>query len=213
PLQAAHAPLAPEVVVSATRFELPVERLAINASVITADEIARSAARTLPDLLAGRAGLTGRDLFGNGALAALDLRGFGATAAQNTLVLVDGRRLNDIDQSGIQWSSIPLEAIERIEILRGSGAVQYGDGATAGVVNIVTRHPARAGNAARVEARYGSWDTRTLAGSLNAFGDSAGLHAFARNFESDGYRDNSRNRETNLALRATWSGPAADATL
>ena len=108
PAGAAQPPQAPEVVVSATRFELPVERLAVNASVITANDIARSAARTLPDLLAARAGLAARDLFGNGALAALDMRGFGATAAQNTLVLLDGRRLNDIDQSGVPWSSIPL---------------------------------------------------------------------------------------------------------
>jgi iron complex outermembrane receptor protein len=211
---AAQTPRAPEVIVSATRFEQSVERLAVNASVITAEDIARSAAQTLPDLLGTRAGLVSRDLFGNnGALAALDMRGFGATAAQNTLILVDGRRLNDIDQSGVQWSSIPLEAIERIEILRGSGAVQYGDGASAGVINIITRHPARTGNRASASARYGSWDTRELAGSLNLFGESAGLHAFARNFESGGYRDNNHNRETNLALRATWSGDSADATL
>ncbi len=211
---AAQTPLAPEVIVSATRFEQSVERLAVNASVISADDIARSAAQTLPDLLGTRAGLVSRDLFGNnGALAALDMRGFGATAAQNTLILVDGRRLNDIDQSGVQWSSIPLEAIERIEILRGSGAVQYGDGASAGVINIITRHPARTGNRASASARYGSWDTRELAGSLNLFGESAGLYAFARNFESGGYRDNNHNRETNLALRATWSGESADATL
>ena len=98
---AAQTPRAPEVIVSATRFEQSVERLAVNASVITAEDIARSAAQTLPDLLGTRAGLVSRDLFGNnGALAALDMRGFGATAAQNTLILVDGRRLNDIDQSG-----------------------------------------------------------------------------------------------------------------
>jgi iron complex outermembrane receptor protein len=213
PARTAQPARAPEVVVTATRFEQPVERLAVNASVITAEDIARSAARTLPDLLASRAGIAVRDLFGNGALAVVDLRGFGATAAQNTLVLVDGRRLNDIDQSGVQWSSIPLEAIERIEILRGSGAVQYGDGASAGVVNIITRHPARAGNRATAEVRYGSWDTRSLSGSINTFGESAGLHLFARNYDSDGYRDNSRNRESNFALRTTWSGTAAEATL
>ncbi|MGH8666867.1 MAG: TonB-dependent receptor [Burkholderiales bacterium] len=211
---AAQTQRAPEVIVSATRFEQSVEQLAVNASVITAEDIARSAARTLPELLGTRAGLVSRDLFGNNAaLAAVDMRGFGATAAQNTLILVDGRRLNDIDQSGVQWSSIPLDAIERIEVLRGSGAVQYGDGASAGVINIITRHPARSGNRAGATARYGSWDTRELSGSLNAFGESAGLHAFARNFESGGYRDNNHNRETNLALRATWIGDRADATL
>src|SRR5690606_12394155 len=114
-------------------------------------DIARSAARTLPELLGTRAGIVSRDLYGNtAALATVDMRGFGATAAQNTLILVDGRRLNDIDQSGVQWASIPLDAIERIEIVRGSGAVQYGDGASAGAINIITRHPARAGNRGRL---------------------------------------------------------------
>ena len=197
---------APEVIVSATRFAESVERLAVNASVITQEDIARSAARTLPELLGARAGLVARDLFGNNAaLAAVDMRGFGATAAQNTLILVDGRRLNDIDQSGVQWSAIPLEAIERIEILRGSGAVQYGDGASAGVINIITRHPARIGNRVNASARYGSWDTREISGSVNAFGEAAGLHAFARNFESGGYRDNNQARASIFALRGTWS--------
>ena len=206
-LSHAQVPRAPEVIVSAMRFEQPVERLAVNASVITAEDIANSAARTLPDLLGGRAGLVTRDLFGNnGALATLDMRGFGATAAQNTLILVDGRRLNDIDQSGVQWSSIPLDAIERIEILRGSGAVQYGDGASAGVVNIITRHPARVGNRVSGAVRYGSWDTGEISGSFNVFGESAGLHGFARNFQSGGYRDNNQSRESDFALRGTWSG-------
>ncbi|MCC6531941.1 MAG: TonB-dependent receptor [Burkholderiales bacterium] len=205
---------APEVIVSATRFADTIDRIAVNASVITAEEIARSAARTLPELIGSRAGIFARDLYGNNAaLAQLDMRGFGATAAQNTLILVDGRRLNDVDQSGVQWSSIPLDAIERIEILRGSGAVQYGDGASAGVINIVTRHPARAGKRASGALRYGSWDTRELSASLNAFGEQAGAHAFVRNYDSGGYRDNNRQRQSNLALNGTWSGSAADATL
>ncbi|RPI45970.1 MAG: TonB-dependent receptor, partial [Betaproteobacteria bacterium] len=107
----AQTPQAPEVVVSATRFTDAIDRVAVNATVITAQELARSAARTLPEVIGARAGLIARDLFGNdAALATVDMRGFGATAAQNTLVLVDGRRLNDIDQSGVQWSSIPLES-------------------------------------------------------------------------------------------------------
>ena len=66
-------------------------------------------------------------------------------ATQNTLILIDGRRQNDFDLSGVQWASIPLPMIERIEILRGTGAVLYGDNASAGVVNIVTRSPLKQG--------------------------------------------------------------------
>src|SRR5437016_9460656 len=95
-----------------------------------------------------------KDLFGNNASnTSIDLRGFGATGPQNTLILLDGRRLNDIDLSGVQWSAIPLSSIERIEILRGTGAVLYGDNASAGVVNIVTRSPLRQGSAVEAFGR------------------------------------------------------------
>jgi len=205
---------APEVVVSATRFETPLNALAINASVITADDIARSTARNLPDLLRSRAGITSRDLFGNnGASATVDIRGFGAAASQNTLILVDGRRLTDPDLSTVQWSSIPLEMIERVEILRGSGAVQYGDGASAGAINIITRGAGREGTRAGGLARAGSWDTYEVAGHLQAVGKEAGLGIFAQNYQSNGYRDNNHNRQSNVALSGTWSGSALDASL
>jgi len=210
----AQTPRTPEVLVTATRFQDRVERMAINASVITSEEITRSTARTLPDLLGSRAGVMARDLFGNDATSStVDMRGFGATAAQNTLILVDGRRINDIDQSGVQWASIPLESIERIEILRGSGSVQYGDGATGGVINIITRHPVRDGSRVAGSARLGGYDTREVNASANASGEAVGLSAFARNYESSGYRDNNHNRASNFVLSGTWSGSAADATL
>lgn len=205
---------APEVVVSATRFADRTDALAVNATVITADDIARSTATTLPDLLGARAGVQSRDLYGNNAaLATVDLRGFGTTGTENTLILLDGRPLNDIDQSGVQWSSIPLHAIERIEILRGSGAVQYGAGASAGVINIITRHPGQGGNRASIAARAGSFDSTDLNLSANLQTSTVGLNFVARNYESDGYRVNNRQRLSNFALTGTWSGSGADATL
>lgn len=210
---AAEISRAPEVIVTATRFDDAIERMAVNATVITSEDIARSAARTLPEILGTRAGIVSRDLFGNaGALASVDMRGFGATAAQNTLILIDGRRLNDVDQSGVQWSSIPLHAIERIEILRGGGAVQYGDGASAGVINIITRHPGAGRTGPAGSVQIGSFDTREANLSVSTFGETAGVRAFARNYESSGYRDNNHNRESNFGLSGTWSGSTIDAS-
>jgi iron complex outermembrane receptor protein len=205
---------APEVIVSATRFADDVDRLPINATVIDAEEIARSTARTVPELVGMKAGILMRDLYGNdAALSSIDMRGFGASSGQNVLVLVDGRPLNDIDMSGVQWSSLPLESIERVEILRGSGSVQYGDQASAGVINIVTRHPARARNGARASVRFGSWNTRDIGASLNAFGTQAGLYGYVRNYESNGYRDNNESRQSNAMLSASWTGSGADASV
>jgi iron complex outermembrane receptor protein len=113
------------VIVTAMRFEDRYLDKPVNVTVITAEDIRNSTARTVPDLLSEQAGFASHDLFGNNAATtSIDLRGFGSTGTQNTLVLVDGRRLADNDLSGVQWSAIPLAAIERIEIVRGSGAVQ-----------------------------------------------------------------------------------------
>src|SRR5207244_10751351 len=124
-----------------------------------------SAARTLPERRSGEVGLTMKDFYGNNAaVTSIDLRGYGITGPQNTLILLDGRRLNDFDLSGVQWSAIPLAAIERIEILRGTGAVLYGDNASTGVVNIVTRSPLRQGSAVEAFGRVGGY--RTVEGQL-----------------------------------------------
>ena len=76
-----------------------------------------------------------------GRQQSVDIRGFGETGALNTLVLVDGRRVNEIDLSGVDWSQIPLDQVERIEIVRGPGSVLYGDNAVGGVINIITKRP------------------------------------------------------------------------
>src|SRR4029079_7892414 len=108
-------------------------------SVITAEDIARSPGTTIQDVLSREAGIQTWSTTGgnNGATTVVDLRGFGSTAAFHTPVLLNGRRLNDIDRLGIDLSTIPKDSIERIEITRGnSGAVLYGGGAVGGVINI-----------------------------------------------------------------------------
>jgi iron complex outermembrane receptor protein len=195
------------VIIEATRFPEEARRLPASVTVLYADDIERSAARTLPELLAEQAGLTMQDLYGNNAaVTQVDLRGFGATGTQNLLVLVDGRRVTDIDLSGVQWAAIPLSAIERIEVLRGTGAVLYGDGATAGVVNIVTRSPFKQGRRAQALARVASYDT--LEGQLygSYAGETLGLNATLHGYDSDGYRRNNRNLQRNSSVNLRW-GP------
>src|SRR6185369_12841271 len=155
------------VVVSATRFPEDVRRLPASTTVITADDIQKSAARTIPELLQEQVGITTKDFFGNNASnTSVDLRGFGVTGGQNTLILLDGRRITDIDLTTVQWAAVPLAGIERIEILRGTGAVLYGDGASAGVINIVTRSPLRQGPLLEAYGRAATFNT--LEGQLYA---------------------------------------------
>jgi iron complex outermembrane receptor protein len=205
---------APEVVVTATRFEDTYADKPVSVTVISSEEIRNSPARTVPDLLATRAGIGGRDLYGNnGAQASVDMRGFGAAAAQNTLILVDGRRQNDIDISGVQWSAIPLDFIERIEIVRGSGSVLYGDGAVSGVINIITRKPGLDGDRASVTAGVGSYDTYSARVDGELAGNSVGLRVGGSYYDSHGYRDNNENTQSAAFADARWTAEEDDFSL
>ncbi|MDX2455948.1 MAG: TonB-dependent receptor plug domain-containing protein, partial [Gammaproteobacteria bacterium] len=107
------------ILVTATRLDPDNGKARGNTTIITAADIEKSTARTLPELLGREAGVLTRTLYGNNATGAtVDIRGFGAASTQNTLILLDGRRLNDVDLSGVDFSVIPLQSIERIEITR-----------------------------------------------------------------------------------------------
>ncbi|MEK6245822.1 MAG: TonB-dependent receptor, partial [Pseudomonadota bacterium] len=194
------------VVVTATRFSEDARRLPASTTVISADDIQKSAARTLPELLQEQVGITMKDFYGNnGALTSIDLRGFGVTGPQNTLIVLDGRRITDIDLSSVQWSAIPLAGIERIEILRGTGAVLYGDGASTGVINIVTRSPLRQGAVLEAFGRAATFNTREgqLYGSHTS--GNFGINASVYGFTSDGYRVNNRNQQHNNTAGLRWA--------
>lgn len=179
------------VVVTATRFAEPGQNVPAAVSVITREEITTSTARTIPELLRGQPGLLVNDINGTGRNYTVDLRGFGETGGLNTLVLVDGRRVNQPDLSGSDWSLIPLERIERIEIVRGGrAAVLYGDNATGGVVNIITRKSME--RRAEVKARGGSDQTGQLSLSLGDQGERHDLTLTAGITTTDGFRENAQ---------------------
>lgn len=200
-----------EVVVTATRFEDKSTNKPVNVTVISREEISQSSARTLPELLSMQAGIASRDLFGNNAASAsVDMRGFGAASGQNALILLDGRRITDPDLSGVQWAAIPFAAIERIEIMRGSGAVLFGDGASSGVINIITRTPSKQGGNVSLSARGGSYGTSEAQASGAYFNGSAGIDATASKYSSLGYRNNNRNDQTNAQANLRWLSEAGE---
>lgn len=194
-----------EVVVTATRFNESLSNKPVNISVITQEDINKSSARTLPELLSEQAGISVRNLYGsNSTGATVDLRGFGASATQNTLILLDGKRITNIDSSGVQWSSIPFSAIERIEIMRGSGAVLYGDGATGGVINIISKSATKLGSNGQLSTKTGSYGFNETQVNGSYFSGSSGIDLTASHQSSDGYRNNNRNEQANGLARMRW---------
>ena len=185
-------------------------------SVITAEDIARSPATTLQDLLAQEVGVQTVSTSGgkNGAGTTVDLRGFGATAVSNTLVLLNGRRLTDIDLAGIDFSTIPRNSIQRIEITRGnSGAVLYGDGAVGGVINIVTKTGVAQPPSGRLEAGFGSFNQREINASAMASQGPFAVSAFGNGVNLDGYRVNDYVRQRNAVGDLRYTGEQGSAWL
>ncbi|MBS1148120.1 MAG: Colicin receptor, partial [Proteobacteria bacterium] len=174
--------------------------------MITRQQIENSPQTTLPGILAEQAGIGMRDLFGNHAAAStVDMRGFGAAAGQNTLILLDGRRLNDIDLSAVDWAALPLSAIERIEIVRGGASVLHGSGAVAGVINIITRSPLGLPNQASGKVQAGSFNTQDYQLSGNYSGETGGIRLTADHYRSDGWRDNNESTQSSLNGDARFS--------
>jgi len=182
----------PEIVITGTRE--PSEALLVPAhvTVLTAEEIERSGARDLAEALSAASGLFPRRASSTPQDVTLDLRGFnnGGGNGQHMLVLVDGRKTNGVTGSTTDWAAIPLENIERIEIVRGPMAALYGDTALGGVVHILTKAGAATPSrnlAAGLGSFGASWERLFLSGRTGPLGYAA----FGRVERADGFRDNS----------------------
>ena len=117
----------------------------------------------------------------------VNIRGFGTSTTINTLVMVDGVPINDPYFRTINWSAIPKNSVERIEVIRGGGATSlWGNMAMGGVINIVTREPTRTGASADVS--YGSYNSATaeVAGSV-LVNDNVKLGMSYNHGQSSGY--------------------------
>jgi iron complex outermembrane receptor protein len=192
-----------EVVVTATRYEEAVSSVPANVSIITEEEIQNSTAQTIPDILRTEVGIHVNDIAGNRRNVTVDVRGFGETAGLNTLVLVDGRRVNQADLSGTDWTQISLDRVKRIEIVRGGrGSVLYGDNASGGVINIVTKEGDKFKADAGVAA--GSYDTYKGSASVSGARDNLSYSLSGSYLSSDGHRDNADTEAKDLGLNVNY---------
>ncbi len=192
PVQALEIPLLDEIVVTATRFPQSQVREPQAVTVIDRKTIERAGANNLPELLQQVAGLHVSPLYGAYSVStSLDARGFGETGNSHIAVFLDGRRLNSVDSNGINnWHAITPNQIEQIEILRGSGAVLYGDNAMAAVVNIVTRTAEKPERS--VAFRIGSFGTQEGDAALAGKSDGIAWRIAANAARSDNYRQHNQ---------------------
>ena len=201
----APATVGEEVVVTATRFKASPRETPIGVSVINAEQIRASTAASVPELLMQFPGIHVRDNSGS-PNQQVDLRGFGIFGDQNTLVLLDGQRISENEQTTVNWAAIPLSAIDRIEIMRGSGAVLYGAGATGGTINIITKTPAQDRKSAFLGAGVATYNTSDVRAGFNIAGDSVGLIVNGSHLATDNYRANNQLRQQDAQADLRYSG-------
>jgi iron complex outermembrane receptor protein len=194
-----------EIVVTPYRYSGQLGQSVSDVTLMTAEDIRSSNAGQLVDVLRSVPGIIVRDYYSNGATARVDMAGFGEQGLLNTLLLVDGRRINDVDLSGADWTQVPLDQVERIEVIRGgSAAVLYGDNASGGVINIITRKGS-AQPRMTLEGSYGSYDMNKQKLSLSGGKDEKLSYFLSGGREStNGYRRNSFNKANDFAGRVKY---------
>lgn len=205
--------LADEILVTATRFPYAAFAAPIGARVIAAEQIAASGASNVAEALNKLGGVHLRQDLAGGSNPSLDLRGFGFTGDQNTLVLVDGVRISENELIPARLSGIAIDTVERIEILSSGGAVLYGANATGGVINVITRRARSGAREARLFAGAGNFGTHDLRGAVNVGGETVGLHLNAQDYRSDNERRNNRVERQNGGATLAFRLPDTDLSL
>jgi vitamin B12 transporter len=180
-----------DVVVSATRTEMSTLPLANSISVIDSAEISNSNKISLSDLLKNEPGLSYTQQGGQGTLTNLYIRGGNSS---HTLVLIDGVEVNLPSDPGnvYDFSTLPIDNIQRIEVLRGPQSTLYGSDALAGVINIITKK----GNGSPKLSLYtegGSFNTFKILAGFNGSFEKLNYSLTSSRTKSDGFSAASEN--------------------
>lgn len=173
-----------QVLVTATRTLEEARKVPANVTIITAEEIKAKNVTTITDLFKNTVGIFVNRPKGLAETAnGIVMRGF---SEDNILVLYDGMPMNTAYDGGVNWNAIPVDNIERIEIVRGAASSLYGGRAVAGVINIITKTPDKA--QVRVSSVYGSNNTWRKSVSLSQKASDKFSYYFSyENRSTDGF--------------------------
>lgn len=195
------------VVVSGDRFEQSLLQVPTQIKVIDQDFIQKSGATNLRQLLRRVASLQVSELSGK---TLVSMRGIsGEQAANNVLIQVDGRRLNNTDIAAPDLETINVENIARIEIIQGSATSLYGDQAVAGVINIISKDPSDASSSISLTA--GTYDHLGAAVNLNhAINKEWYLSFLANSRKTDNFRKHNEQETNQFAAKLNYQTQTSD---
>ncbi len=195
--------------VTATRYPEDPLKLSAYVTILSQDDLKTAGVRTVNEALMTLGGVMGRKSLYGGNEFTMDLGGFGDTANSNMVIVIDGVIFKNGDDSEIRLSNISLDEVERIEIQRGGSSVLYGEGAIAGVINIITRASSlqvQVKNKANIEAGFGSHGNREINANATYGKDGVNVFASSGKAESDGFRANSASHTNNNNLGLQFIG-------
>ncbi len=176
------------IIVTAARAAQPITDTLADVTVIGADEILRSGVQSLAELLQRQPGVEIVQNGGPGSVAGALLRG--ANRGQ-TLVLIDGLRVGSSSAGSTTLEAIPLDQIDRIEILRGPASSLYGADAIGGVVQVFTKRPQGPTQGTsftpNISAGYGTYNTAAVSGGFSATNGALRFSLQAGGRSSDGF--------------------------
>jgi len=190
-----------EIVIFEDSLAITEGKAVSNVEVVSADKIQNLNPSSTADLLKMISGVTVKGY--DAKHVNVDMGGYGAEkGGLNSVILLNGRRISSPDMSGVDWSFIPVDNVERVEVYKGGNSVLFGDRATGGAINIVTKKPIKSGV-----------NVKTEAGSYGMYhGNLSGQYADKNiaflldvdKYNTDGYRDNSELETSSISGDLTY---------
>ncbi|MEY5051241.1 MAG: hypothetical protein RLZZ619_1171, partial [Pseudomonadota bacterium] len=190
------------VVISASRFEDQQNDLYSDITIISKKEIMASGLTNLTQVLSKLGGVATRSSLNGSSDSQLVMRAYGVNADNNMVIQIDGARLSDNEQNPARLFAIPVDIIERIEVVRGGSSVLYGEGAVAGVINIVTS--GKVPDQAYVSAEVGSYNRAGSSAYIAKNFENISFNVSGKTLNTDHARDNNRSQERSGSIGASW---------
>lgn len=175
----------------------PVQTLSTN-------DFTASGSQALSDVINARSGVQILEPGGTPGRAVFSMRGFGANAASNSLILLDGQPYFNPDMGALVLNTLSLNEIDQVEIMPSSSAL-YGDQAVGGVINIITKAPAPTAKTAQLLTSYGSFASRKTQLTLsNIYDNKFKLSTYAANFASNNYRNHNAEQNNDFFINLIY---------
>ncbi len=206
---AVEVPTMPTVTVHGSRFEETLDAALPQTTIIQGVDIVRSGLTDVSQILQKLGNVPTRINLSGTQDQTIDLRGYGANSDNNVVILLDGMRLSEIEQASARLSMIPVELIDHIEIIRGAASVLYGEGATGGVINIVTKKST--GDITTLAAKVGSFNAQEVNLYTSHQFDRAAISFYGKTLDTDNYRQNNAAQVRSGGTTLRWDPEAATA--